>query len=144
MPINKRKHFRTPVNIGTLPAAKMTMYKPFYHEPFEVDIQELSAGGMKLFSPELLPLYFEFGLEFQLPGTNVIQAKAKAVHQVRKEDGYDVGVLFIEIEDEIRNNLNDMAVDFQACELRIRNEQKDVCQQDCRFLLLCQKPQKAY
>src|SRR3989344_5746040 len=62
MPVNKRKHSRVPIRFGVLPEAKMTLYKPFYHEPFDVHIQDMSAGGMKLSSPELLPLYFEFGL----------------------------------------------------------------------------------
>lgn len=144
MPLNKRKHQRVPIAIGLLPPAKMTLYKPFYHEPFDVEIQDLSAGGMKVLSTETLPLYFEFALEFELPRTKVIQAKAKAVHQVRTDGGYDIGVIFTEIERSIQTSLNEMAEDFQACEKRIRDEEQEICQKDCGFLNLCQKPQKIF
>lgn len=120
----------------------MTLYQPFYLEPFEVEVRDLSAGGMTLFSSESLPLYFEFGLEFKLPGTNVIQAKAKAMHQVKQEVGYEVGIIFSEIEEPIRRILDNMGLDYQACEDRIRKEEEDVCRKDCSFLSLCQKKEK--
>lgn len=142
MPLNKRKHIRTPILLGALPPAKMTFFKPFYHGPFEVEIQDLSAGGMKVYSSEPFPLYFEFALEFQLPGTEVIQARAKAVHQVHNERGYEVGVFYTEIGDEVKSVIEAMAKDFDQCEIRIKNEESDVCRQTCRFITLCQKPQK--
>ncbi len=144
MPINKRKHLRTPIEIGILPPAMMTLFKPFFHEPFEVHIRDLSAGGMKLTSPEVLPLFFDFGLEFHLPGTELIQAKAKAVHQLKTDDGYDIGVLFTEIEDSVRDLLNALGTDYNSCEDRIRAEEREVCRESCRFLLLCQKNQKTF
>lgn len=144
MPANKRKYYRVPLKADALPPAKMTFYKPFFREPFDVTIADLSAGGMRVFSSEIFPLYFDFGLEFQVSNAQVIQATGKAVHQLKTDDGYDVGVIFTDLTENDRSVLKSLEKDFQSCEERIWREDKDICRKDCNFLPLCHKPQKAY
>ena len=144
MPLNKRKHARVPLNSGSIPPAKMTLYKPFYREPFDVEVRDLSAGGMKILSPEVFPLYFDFGLELRLEGVQSVQAKGKAVHQIKTEKEYDIGIIFTEIDNSLQTMLVAMGQDHQACEDRIRRTEPNVCRKDCKFLPLCSKPQKSF
>ncbi len=142
MSIDKRKHHRTPINMGSLPSAIMTLYKPFFRDPFRVTVLDLSAGGMKILSPEILPLYFEFGLDFSLPGISAIHAKGKALHQTKNDNTYDIGIGFTELNQEVQSELLIMGEDYGACELRIKKELKEVCLPTCSFIKLCQKEQK--
>lgn len=141
---NKRRHIRTPVSIGVLPPGRMTLFTPFHLGPIEVEIRDLSAGGMNVISPRVFPLFFEFALEFHLPHTDIIQASGKAVRQVHLTESYEIGVSFTKIDKEVQESLIHMAEDYQACEARIAKKVRAVCKPDCRFLNLCQKLERSF
>lgn len=143
-PHNKRKAVRFPVIAGKLPPARIELFQPIYHKPFEVIIRDLSEGGMKVESPERLPHHFEFELEFELPKTIRFRTKAKAVFTKKEGQYFDVGVQFVDLDSFVREHIHEMARDWETCEKRIEREESNPCRQDCQALDLCSKPQKAY
>lgn len=95
MPLERRKNNRFPLSPAAMPTATISMVKPFFQEPFEVEIHDISSGGLKIYSREAIPLYYEFDLEVNLPERPVIRGKGKAVYRIPSDLGYNVGISFI-------------------------------------------------
>ena len=51
-----------------------------------------------------------------------------------------VGVQFLHVSAEAAKHINDMAEDYQDCELKLSFGLKDVCFKKCHYFTLCQKP----
>ena len=96
VPLERRKFDRIQQNSAAMPSATISMVKPFFQEPFEVEIHNVSAGGLKIYSHEHIPLNSEFELELNLPEQPAIRRKGKAVYKISSDFGFNVGINFID------------------------------------------------
>ncbi len=74
------------------------MDKPFFQEPFQVEINDMSDGGLMVYSREMIPLFYEFDLDIHVPEQPVVRRKGKAVYHVSSDLGFNTGIKFDELE----------------------------------------------
>lgn len=104
MQYERRKNARLPQGPAAMPTAVISMLQPFFQEPYEVEVQNVSSGGLKIYSPEAIPLNYEFDLEVNLPEQPVLRCKARAVYKIPTDDGFSVGIHFIDLEVPVAAN----------------------------------------
>lgn len=68
--------------------------------------------------------------------------KGQVVRVEQKGESYLAGIHFTHIQPDDRTKLNQMALDYADCELKLSFGLKDVCFLKCGFLSLCEKPYK--
>ena len=98
MPLERRKNDRFSQSPSAMPTATISMVKPFFQEPFEVEIHDVSSGGLKVYSPESIPLHYEFDIEVYLPKEPVRRCKGRAVYKIPSDLGFNVGIHYIDPE----------------------------------------------
>ena len=120
----------------------MYISPPLIQDPIPVMIQELSAGGMTLETNVPIPSRFLFTIVFKPPGMKKIFAEGKAVHVLKTEAAYKVGVEFTKIDTEIIKKINMIARDVEKCNKRIAKENKRICIKPCLYRPICHRREK--
>ena len=115
MPSERRKDSRFSQNPASMPTATISMVKPFFQEPFEVEIHNISSGGLKIYSREAIPLNFEFDLEVNLPEQTVMRCKGMAIYKIPSDLGFDLGIRYVDpdtpTDSNTHSNIKDEALE---------------------------------
>lgn len=142
---DRRKHRRMTFIEPMRHEAELKPEPPFIHPPIRGVIAGLSAGGIEIQLPDAVPRNAKCRLSFELPILGRISVHGKVRRLAGRAGLYRIGFAFENLEGPIGQKINDMAVDWNECELRIARGPSDVCiGQDCRFYALCDKPQKIH
>lgn len=103
----------------------------------------LSAGGMSLVTFLAPPHTKCFKMTLTIPGLDHMPVEGRVVRVVKKGDTYNVGIEFTKIAKKYQARISHMAEDDKDCQMRIALGLPEACVPNCRFHLLCSKPQKA-
>ena len=138
-----RQMFRLPIEHGDLHAATIYFHKPFYNDPVEVEISDISPNGMRIRSSESIPLNRDISIEFSLPAMKCpVQTRALGLYCLKKGGYYEVGLSFFHLDGFVKGVITCMMIDYVCCDNRIETQVQNVCQNSCRFYSLCHKTQK--
>jgi len=138
----RRKYKRFYFKEETAAPVEICFPPPFYQEPIEGKILDVSAGGLGLALSEPLPKFFILSLTIRLSGIKPFDVKGKVVRIEKKEDYYKAGILFIEINSEAVETLNLIAEDYDKCCKKRQGEEKKYCFDECKFSNLCDQKKK--
>lgn len=138
----RRKHVRLPILHGILEPVEIE-FDSTQHNKFSQPaiLSDLSAGGMRIIIFMEPPHTKELNMVLNL-GKDHIPIKGKIAWIRKKGEVYMVGIAFTEISKESSNKINNMALDYLDCDIKISLKLPDVCHEKCRAHILCNKPQK--
>lgn len=137
----KFQRFRSTAFLGTPLLLKAV--PPFFGEPIEGQVVDLSGGGMAILIKDALPANTKMKMELTFPN----KIKLGCLVMVRRTSsclgGYLTGIEFLDMPDEMINKIDRMANDCNACDARILDkEETEICQLECSFMSICDKHQK--
>ncbi|OGS46908.1 MAG: hypothetical protein A2539_02140 [Elusimicrobia bacterium RIFOXYD2_FULL_34_15] len=133
----RRKHKRFYFDEDIAEPVEIRFPPPFYQEPIEGKILDVSAGGLGLALSEPLPKFFVLSLSIRLSGVKPFDVKGKVVRIEKNVDYYKAGISFIEIEASAVENINLIAEDYDKCFKKRAEGEKDYCFDKCLFTVLC-------
>lgn len=140
--LERRKHPRLPILHGILEPIEVefsTDNTKQTHQP--AILSDLSAGGMRLITFLEPPHTKVINMVLKLD-KDEISVKGKIAWIKQKENVYMIGISFIEISKENQTKINNMALDYSDCDIRISLKLPDACIENCKAHILCNKPQK--
>lgn len=138
----RRKHVRLPILHGILEPVEIefeTTQTKRISQP--AILSDLSAGGMRIILFMEPPHTKELNMFLNLGGEH-IHVKGKIAWIRKKSEVYMIGISFTEISKENANKINNMALDYLDCDIKISLKLPDVCHEKCKAHILCNKPQK--
>ncbi|MGC8867051.1 MAG: PilZ domain-containing protein [Elusimicrobiales bacterium] len=138
----RRKHVRLPILHGILEPVEIEFFQTNQTNVKRPAIlSDLSAGGMRIIIFYEPPHTKELNMVLNL-NKEVISVKGKIAWLKKKGDVYMVGIVFTSISKDDAAKINEMAVDYLDCDIRISFKLPDVCNEKCKAHILCNKPQK--
>lgn len=143
-PADRRKSLRMPIIDHITKDAKMYLSPPLIMDPVHVVIQELSSGGMKIFTTAPIPTRFLFAIVFSTPFAQKIYAEAKILHVNKCPKGYTIGAAFVNIKPDMRESLETLARDFTECEKNRKQFNSHYCEKACSYNPICSKEGKIH
>ncbi len=123
-----------PVRLKPLP--------PFFGEPTQGKLLDLSAGGMAILIEETIPKDAKLKLELTFPDHSILESNIRVCYSKAEKKEFLIGLEFLDIPDFMRNKISRMSEDFLGCENRIKKNAINICQLDCAFFSICDKHQK--
>ncbi len=138
----RRQHTRFPVIESMREEVMMYISPPLIQDPVPVIIHDLSAGGMTLETAVPIPSRFLFTIIFKPPSMNKITAEGKAVHVLKDNNRYKIGVSFTKIDIDVIKKITAVATDVQKCDKRIKKNGKKICTNKCRYRPICHRKEK--
>jgi len=115
---------------------------PFFGEPVEGKMVDLSGGGLAVLLKEAMPVKTKLKLWMVITGREAITCTVSVRRVSAKDGAYLTGLQFLDMAEDVATDLAKLSSDYDACEVRIRQEETPVCVPTCAFLALCDKPQK--
>ncbi|MBK8870420.1 MAG: PilZ domain-containing protein [Elusimicrobia bacterium] len=137
----KRNHKRFPVLKDMAEPVDLTVMGPSAREVPAV-LTNLSAGGMALVVFAHVSGESKLKLVLDIHGLEGLELHGRVAWTTPKGDTTAVGVAFEHLKKETVDRINQMAEDFQDCELKLSFGVKDVCFLKCHYFSLCGKPVK--
>lgn len=137
----RRKHPRLPILHGILEPIEIEFSTDNKHSPQPAILSDLSAGGMRLITFVEPPHTKVINMVLKLD-KDEINVKGKIAWIKQKENVYMIGIIFTEISKENQTKINNMALDYTDCDIRISLKLPDACIETCKAHTLCNKPQK--
>jgi len=140
----RRKHPRLPMLHGILEPVEIEFYgqdKNGKDISQPAILSDLSAGGMRLITFLEPPHIREINMVLNLEKTR-IPVKGRIAWIKQKGEVYMVGISFTDISKESASKINNMALDYIDCDIRISLKLPDACTEKCKANMLCNKPQK--
>ncbi len=137
----KRKHIRLPILHGILQPIEIEFLDTNNNLKRPAILLDLSAGGLRVIIFYEPPHTKELNIFLNLEKEH-LSAKGKIAWIRKKGEVYMVGIAFTEISKENAAKINKMATDYLDCDIRISLKLPDVCNENCKAHILCNKPQK--
>lgn len=140
----RRKHPRLPILHGILEPIEIEFYTDEKNKnkvPQPAILSDLSQGGMRLIMFMEPPHAKEFNITLKLDNLE-IPVKGKIAWIKQKSEVYMVGISFTHISKEHAHKINEMALDYLDCDIRISLNLPEACVETCKAHMLCNKPQK--
>lgn len=137
-----RKHRRVGSNAFEGIPVVLTPAPPFFGEPVDGKMVDLSGGGLAVLLKEAVPVKTKLKLWMVVTGREAITCTVSVRRVSAKGGAYLTGLQFLDLNEVVAADLAKLSGDYDACEERIREEQTPVCVPTCAFLTLCDKPQK--
>lgn len=139
----KRKYprFRSTAFLGTPLLLKAV--PPFFGQPIEGQVIDLSGGGMAILIREALPANAKMSMELTFPNKSMLACLVIVRRTTTCTGGFLTGIEFLGMPEPMVAQIDRMAHDYNACDARIMDkEETEICQSDCSFMSICDKPQK--
>lgn len=139
---DRRKHrrFQSTAFLGV--PLHLTPLPPFFGQPIDGQVMNLSAGGMSILIGETLPKQAKLFMELTFPNKKVFASTIIVRNVVRSKAGYLVGIEFLDLPQTLIYLFDQMAVDYSDCDDRITHNDSEICRSICSFIEVCDKPQK--
>jgi c-di-GMP-binding flagellar brake protein YcgR len=143
---NRRKFKRLRIDRSVRVPIHLFPEMPFIGKAVEATLSNISAGGMSLEIVELskkTPLLrgTKLKIHFRLPGQSIRECKAVITHHFHDVSTvHSLGIKFINLPKPVAHELQQMTVDNESCDRRLREESAPWCIPTCSFYSLCRKP----
>lgn len=143
---NKRKHKRLRIDRTVRVPVHLFPKMPFIGQAISATLINLSAGGMALAIDGTSSKNFSFKknrikIHFRLPGKPLQECWGRVTHTWESQsNGCTVGIRFEKCPAQLKQELESMAADNEACDTRIEQTQEAWCIPTCSFFDLCRKP----
>lgn len=139
---DRRRHMRFPVVTECVKPVEFKIFPSETKESLPGIITQLSPGGMTMVAFSPIKVGTSLFLTINLPHLKINLLEGKVVRVEQKGESYCAGIHFLHIKPDNRARLNQMALDYADCELKLSFGVTDVCFKDCGFYPLCEKLQK--
>ncbi len=121
---------------------KLLPCPPLFGDPATGYLVDLSAGGMGLMLPDLIPRKIFLKMTLALPGAAAIKSVVSVRHVVKRGAYFLHGFEFLNPSPEVTDQIEKFTQDYLACEDRIRASAPEVCVEGCSFYAVCTKKQR--
>ncbi len=123
---------------------KITPCPPLYGEPASGILIDLSAGGMAIIMPDILPRNVFLKLKLVLPTGFLIESVVKVKHVLREGDNGDFlhGFEFLNPSPEMIEGIEKLADDILGCNDRFKAKAEKICLSECSLFSICRRPQR--
>ncbi len=140
---DRRKHPRFSDRILAGVEVEMKPYPPLYGEPISGYLTDLSAGGMAIIIPDLIPKKVFLRMKVILPDGFILESVVTVRRVVQQGKGHDYlhGIEFLNPAPEMVEHIEAMAADLLSCNERTQNSANEICVKSCRLLQICKRPQ---
>lgn len=125
---------------------RMTPCPPLYGDPITGLLIDLSAGGMAILLPDLIPKDVFLKMKLTFPGVLTVESVVKVRHIVKQGRGVDFlhGIEFLNPSPDMIKGIEALEKDILSCNDRFKQRLLDVCVPDCSFYSLCTRPQRRH
>ena len=139
----QRKHRRVQSNAFGGIALTLTPAPPFFGDPVEGTLVDLSGGGLAVRVPEMVPTATRLRLSIKFSFRPAVTCTVSVRRAVPAGKAYLLGLQFLDLSGALADELVRMSADYDACDHRIREDQTPTCLRSCAFFRYCDKAQKA-
>lgn len=115
---------------------------PYFGEPIEGKLIDLSAGGMSIYIDMVIPQGTNVHIEALFADRFKIDCDAQIKHVIPRNRSFLHGFEFLNLSVPVGERIQKMSMDYIDCETRIDNKMTEVCQSNCAFFSLCNKPER--
>lgn len=140
----RRKHPRFSDRILAGAQVQLVPVAPFYGEVASGYLIDLSAGGMGIVLPDLIPKNVFLQMSMTLPdGFNI--SSVITVRRIVKQGSYHDflhGIEFLNPAPEMIERIELMARDILKCNDRTKAGEKEICVASCTLRTVCKRPQR--
>jgi hypothetical protein len=143
---NKRQHKRLRIDRSVRVPVHLFTKMPFIGEAISASLINLSAGGMALGLDGVVPRKTpkkggRLKIHFRLPGRPLQECWGVVTHVIESgTKGISIGIRFERCPAQLQQELEHMANDNHACDVRIEQKGNAWCLPTCSFMDLCRKP----
>jgi|GEM_PF-5019978 len=141
-PDDRRKFLRFRSTVFSGIQVHLSPLPPFFGVNVDGILIDLSAGGMALQIPELIPDKTKLQLELMFPDHSVLRSNVNIRRVQKTKTGFLIGIEFLDLPDFMAKKINRMSRDFLDCESRIKARAASICLPECAFFSMCDKTQK--
>jgi c-di-GMP-binding flagellar brake protein YcgR len=142
MLINRRRHKRFSATAFLNKPVRVAPLLPYFAEPINGRLIDLSAGGMSIFIEMRIPQGTTIHLEATFPDHSKIECDAQVIHAIPRNGSILHGFEFLNLSVPLGERIERMSMDYIDCETRIESKKTEVCRSDCAFFSLCTKSEK--
>lgn len=141
--MERRKHTRfSATAFLNRPVVVMPM-PPYIGKALRGKLIDLSAGGLALLIPQIIPLGTKVHMKLTLPDQTLIECNGEIRHMLPRERNYLHGLQFDGVAAEIATRIEKMSSDYIDCEQRIVNNHLSPCiGNQCAFFTMCTKKER--
>ena len=141
---NRRKYARFSDRSLAGTAVRLTPLPPLFGENASGCLIDLSAGGMGIIIPDLIPKNVFLRMSMTLPDGFILESAVKVRRIVKQGEGHDYlhGVEFLSPSPEMIERIELMARDVLACNDRTKQQMKEICVASCALGQMCKRPQR--
>jgi len=117
---------------------------PFFGERVNGHLIDLSAGGMALLAPNLIPKKVFLKMSMTLPDGFSIESVITVRHVTKQKNHDDFlhGIEFMNLSPEMTERIQRMATEILACNDRTQRMASSICVQECTLNQICKRPQR--
>jgi hypothetical protein len=139
----RRKHARFSDRILAGANVELKPCPPLYGELASGYLTDLSAGGMALIIPDLIPKNVFIRMSMVLPDGFKLESVVTVKRVVRMGRGNDYlhGFEFLNPSPEMIEHIDRMAADILSCNDRTKNKEQEICLDTCMLRQICKRPQ---
>ena len=140
----KRKHLRFSDRALYGTKVSLSPCPPLYGETASGYMVNLSAGGMGIVMPDLIPKNVFLKMKLKLPDGLVVESvvKVRRIVKYGRAGEYLHGVEFLNPAPEIIEKIDGMARDVVDCDKRIEAHAPEICVAGCFYYSTCRRPQR--
>lgn len=116
---------------------------PYIGKQVRGKLIDLSAGGMSLLIPQIIPLGTKLRLKLVFPDQTKLECDAEVRHMLPRDRSFLHGLQFDGLAADVSERIGKMSADYIDCEQRILNNHLSPCIGDkCAFFTMCSKQER--
>lgn len=139
----RRKHPRFSDRILAGAQVQMLPCPPLFGEPASGYLVDLSAGGMAILIPGLIPKKVFLRMKMILPDGFLLESivTVRRVIQQGRSNDFLHGIEFLNPSPEMIEHIEEIAKKIFACNERTREKANEICLDTCQLRQICKRPQ---
>ncbi len=141
--MERRRHTRFSTTAFLNRPVLLTPLAPYIEKNVRGKLIDLSAGGLSLLLPQLIPLGTKLRIKLTFPDQTRVECDAEIRHMLPRERNYLHGLQFENLDPAMASRIEKMSADYIDCEQRILNSHMAPCTgKDCAFFTMCTKKER--
>jgi c-di-GMP-binding flagellar brake protein YcgR len=141
--MERRKHARFSATAFLNRPVLMMPMPPYIGKQIRGKLIDLSAGGLALLIPQIIPLGTKLHMKLTFPDQTLLACNAEIRHMLPRERNYLHGLQFEGVASDVAERIEKMSADYIDCEQRIMNNNIAACiGRECAFFTMCTKQER--
>jgi hypothetical protein len=141
--MERRKHTRFSATAFLNRPVALTPMPPYIGKNIRGKLIDLSAGGLALLIPQIIPLGTKIHIKLTFPDQTLLECDGDIRHMSPRDRNYLHGLQFDAVDADIAARIERMSADYIDCEQRIANNFLTPCVgQQCAFFTMCTKAER--